>query len=186
MQIRSAIAIVVTTLCAAPVAMPRQSTPGRAGARSDAGGATDLVASIAGRALVPNGAMEFLRTLVDSVGPRVTGTQQSRAAAELLRDTLRHAGFASAHFEEYEFHPRWQRGPIDVRVLRPVDRVLTVGSYGWVPGTRGRVDARLVDLGRPRGRDVPPGTEIGESTTAGIFTCSHNSQPIIWQKDEQK
>jgi serine protease Do len=32
--------------------------------------------------------------------------------------------------------------------------------------------------------DVPPGTEVGQSTTAGIFTCSHNAQPIIWQKDE--
>lgn len=32
--------------------------------------------------------------------------------------------------------------------------------------------------------DVPPGTEVGESATAGIFTCSHDSQPIIWHKDE--
>jgi hypothetical protein len=39
-----------------------------------------------------------------------------------------------------------------------IDRIvgpLAVGSYGWVPGTRGEVTASLVDLGAPPSNDLP-------------------------------
>src|SRR5579883_1756143 len=118
--------------------------------------ADDAIARIASRAISGTGAIDFLRTLTDTVGPRVTGSAHAGKAAALILATLQQAGFASARFEAYPFQPRWERGPLDIRVSQPVDRMLMVGSYGWVPGTKGRIEAPLVDLGSPA-RDVPAG-----------------------------
>src|SRR5262249_43451776 len=64
------------------------------------------------------------------------------------------AGYANAHFEEYDLPSRWQRGPASGRIVAPVDRAIHVGSYGWVPGTAGEVTAPVVDLGSPASADV--------------------------------
>lgn len=138
----------------------------------------DTVALIIGRALAGTGAIDFLRTLVDSVGPRVTGTEHSRAAAELILTTLRQARFDSARFEEYQFQPRWERGPAEVRVKQPIDRALTVGAYGWTPGTRGRVDARLVDLGRPPTRDISAGSARLSGAAVLVDVHSIGNEPV--------
>ena len=90
----------------------------------------DSIARIAGRATTGDGALRFLEKLADTVGGRMTGSPQSRAASELILRTLKGAGFDSAHFEEYSFQPRWQRGSAAGRVASPVDQPLVVGSYG--------------------------------------------------------
>jgi hypothetical protein len=95
------------------------------------------------------GAHAFLRRLTDTIGGRVTGSPESKATADLLLATLREAGFDDAHFEEYTLESRWQRGRVVGRVVSPVQRSLAVGSYGWVPGTKGEVTVPLVDLGSP-------------------------------------
>lgn len=138
----------------------------------------DHVALITGRALAGTGAIDFLRTLVDSVGPRVTGTEHSRAAAALILATLRQAGFDSAGYEEYRFQPRWERGGAEVRVAQPISRALTVGSYGWVPGTDGRVDAPLVDLGRPPTSDIPADATRFERAAVLVDVHSIGDEPL--------
>jgi hypothetical protein len=122
--------------------------------------AKDDVAPITNRALKEGGAIAFLRTLTDMVGPRVTGSENAEKAAALIRDTLKQAGFDNAHYEEYLFQPRWQRGTIDVHVAAPVSRTLITGSYGWVPGTNGRIEAPLADLGSPPGHDIAADTRL--------------------------
>ena len=97
----------------------------------------------------------FLQRLTDSIGARVTGSPESKAAADLLLGTLREAGFDDARFEEYAIESRWSRGRAVGRVVGPVDRPLAVGSYGWVPGTKGEVTAPLIDLGAPPGNNLP-------------------------------
>ena len=101
------------------------------------------------------GALAFLQRLTDSIGGRVTGSPESRATADLLLSTLREAGFDDAHVEEYAIESRWQHGRAVGRVVNPVARPLTIGSYGWVPGTKGEVTAPLVDLGAPPSNDLP-------------------------------
>ncbi len=85
----------------------------------------------------------------------MTGTAESKATADLLLDTLREAGFEDAHFEEYALESRWQRGRAVGRVVSPVARPFAVGSYGWVPGTKGEVTSSIVDLGAPPTNDLP-------------------------------
>lgn len=106
----------------------------------------DAVAErIVGAALLRGGAQGFLESLADGIGGRVTGSAESKAAAELILSTLQQAGFTDAHFEEYSFESGWTRGPLDVRVVSPVKHRLFAGSYAWVPGTNGPVEAPLVE-----------------------------------------
>ena len=107
------------------------------------------VGGIVGMAMARGGALAFLERLTDSIGGRVTGSAQSRAAADVLLAGLREAGFEDARLEEYPLQSRWLRGGAVARVVAPVARPLAMASYGWVPGTKGEVTAPLVDLGRP-------------------------------------
>lgn len=115
----------------------------------------DRLDRIVGMAMARGGAHAFLRGLTDSIGGRVTGSAESRATADLLIRTLREAGFDDARFEEYALQSRWHRGRSIGRIVSPVARPLAVGSYAWVPGTKGEVTAPLVDLGAPPGNDLP-------------------------------
>lgn len=108
-----------------------------------------IPARIAGAALTRGGALAFLEKLTTTVGGRVTGSAESRAASELILAALKDAGFTNAHFEEYPLESRWTRGPAAGRIVSPIERKLAIGSYGWVPGTAGAVDAPLVDAGSP-------------------------------------
>jgi Iap family predicted aminopeptidase len=114
----------------------------------------DRTERIVGAAIASSRSHNFLRQLTDSIGGRVTGSPQSRAAADLLLATLRQDGFQDAHFEEYSLKSPWQQGPASGRVVSPVNRPLVVGSYGWVPGTSGEVTAPLIDLGAPSSSEL--------------------------------
>jgi carboxypeptidase Q len=114
----------------------------------------DVAARLTGSALTDGRAAAFLEKLTDSVGARVTGSPQARAASELILAALKDAGYANAHFEEYDLPSRWQRGPASGRVLVPIERAIVVGSYGWVPGTAGEVSGPVVDLGAPASSDA--------------------------------
>ena len=71
----------------------------------------DVAAPITGAALTRGGAFAFLESLTDTVGGRVTGRPQSRAASELILAAFKEAGFENAHFKEYPLASRWRRGP---------------------------------------------------------------------------
>ena len=114
-----------------------------------ASGADDRVDRIVATAMAGGGAHAFLQRLTDSIGGRVTGSTECRAAADLLINALRQAGFDDARVEEYALESRWQRGRATGRIAAPVQRAIAVGSYGWVPATKGEVNAPLVDLGAP-------------------------------------
>lgn len=115
----------------------------------------DALARIAGAASTRGGAIAFLETLTDTVGGRVTGSPQNRAASELILTSLKKAGYENAHFEEYPLESRWTRGPASGRILAPIERPIVVGSYAWVPGTAGEIQAPLVDLGAPSATELP-------------------------------
>lgn len=120
----------------------------------------DEIARIVGYAMTRSGAPAFLETLTDRIGGRVTGSSQSLATAELILKTLRQAGFENAHFEEYELASTWQRGLATGEVISPVRRALMIGSYGWVPGTAGAIEAPVVDFGAPDTHHVPESEQV--------------------------
>jgi Zn-dependent M28 family amino/carboxypeptidase len=113
----------------------------------------DTLGRVAGAAS-RGGAMTFLETLTDTVGGRVTGSKELRAASELILAELKKAGYGNARFEEYPLESRWTRGPASGRLTSPIERAIVIGSYGWVPGTAGEIQAALVDLGSPAANDA--------------------------------
>ena len=105
-------------------------------------------------ALNRRGAIEFLEALTDTVGGRVTGSPESRAASELILRTLRSGGFPDARIEEYTFASGWRRGPASARVTSPVKAPLLVGSYGWAPGIQAEAPLAFA-IATPDGRITP-------------------------------
>src|SRR2546430_13785682 len=99
----------------------------------------DDLARIVGYSMMSGGASRFLETFSDQIGGRITGSPESKATADLILHTLKDAGFANAHFEEYAINPGWQHGPATGAVVSPVHRDLYVASYGWAPGTSGPI-----------------------------------------------
>src|SRR5437868_8737269 len=83
---------------------------GTAPASAKAPASDETIARIVGHSLTSNGAMDFLETLTDSIGGRITGSPGSREAAELILKTLKDAGFENAHTEEYKLPSVWQHG----------------------------------------------------------------------------
>src|ERR1041384_1318173 len=129
---------------------------------------------ITGAAFTRQGASAFLESLTDRVGGRVTGSPESRAAAELILSTLREAGFSGAHFEEFAVASGWKRGPASGSVVRPVQRRLHVGSYGWAPGVKAEAplvfatatpDGKLGVTAPPQGAAVVVNIESGADLT---------------------
>lgn len=107
----------------------------------------DELARIVGYSMLRGGASEFLETLTDRIGGRITGTPECKRTAELILKTLKDAGFANAHLEPYEMNPGWQHGPATGEVVSPVHRSLYVASYGWAPGTPGPIEVPVADIG---------------------------------------
>src|SRR5436190_1056372 len=107
----------------------------------------ETVARIVGYSLTRGGASDFLETLTDTIGGRITGSKESRATADLILKTLKDAGFNNAHFEEYQFTPGWQKGTVSGELVAPIHRSLFVGTYGWVPATPGPIEMPVTDLG---------------------------------------
>ena len=121
----------------------------------------DVAARIAGAAMTQGGASAFLETLTDTVGGRVTGSPQNRAASELILAALKKAGYENAHFEEYPMASRWTRGPASGRILSR--STVRSRSARW-PGCRAlpaTSDVPLVDLGAPPSVDwTPPADRV--------------------------
>lgn len=104
---------------------------------------SELNERIVGAALARGGSISFLETLTDTIGGRITGTPESQRAAELILKTLREAGFDNAHFEEFSYEIGWKPGSAAGLVASPVRQPLVIGTYGWAPGTNGRVTVPL-------------------------------------------
>ena len=131
----------------------------------------EQITRVVGQAVTNGGATAFLQTLTDEVGGRVTGTSQSHAASELILAALKKAGYESAHFEEFAIESAWQRGPASGEILSPVPFSLHIGSFGWVPGTNGRVETPVIDLGSPPSNDLSSKSE--RLTGAAVLVDVH-------------
>jgi len=128
----------VVSAALAPAAQPQAHSPTQA---------DEDIARIVGYSMTRGGALAFLETLSDTVGGRITGSPESRAAAELILKTLKDAGIDSAHLEEYDLTSQWRHGSATGEVISPVKRAILIGSYGWVPGTPGPIEVPVTDFG---------------------------------------
>ena len=94
---------------------------------------------------------DFAQVLMDSIGPRLTGTPELEAAGEWLVSQYASWG-VPARTEQYGTWRGWRRGPTHVDLIRPRVRTLEATMLAWSPGTEGPVEGEVVALpmvGRP-------------------------------------
>ena len=77
------------------------------------------------------------QALLDSVGPRLTGTPGMRAGNDWLVKTYSSWG-VTARNERYGTWPEWTRGISHIDLLTPRVRSLEGGLLAWSPGTGGK------------------------------------------------
>ncbi|AHG91800.1 peptidase M28 [Gemmatirosa kalamazoonensis] len=88
----------------------------------------------------------LLQALSDSIGPRLTGTPQMRAANEWAVATYTKWGI-TARNEQVGTWRGWRRGTSNVDLLQPRARTLEATLLAWSAGTKGRdVTAPVVVL----------------------------------------
>ena len=88
--------------------------------------------------------MRIAQTLMDSIGPRLTGTPGSRNAVDWAVKTLQSWG-AEARAEQYGTWHGWRRGVTHVDLLQPRVRTLEGTMLAWSPGTgRQPVQAQVI------------------------------------------
>jgi carboxypeptidase Q len=77
------------------------------------------------------------QALLDSVGPRLTGSPGMKAGNDWLVKTYASWG-VTARNEQYGTWPEWRRGISHIDLLTPRVRSLEGGLLAWSPGTEGR------------------------------------------------
>jgi hypothetical protein len=86
-----------------------------------------------------NQVMENLEYLSDSIGPRLTGSDQLQKAVNWVSDLAHRYGLENVHVEGWKVAHSWQRGSARARIFQPVLRISRL-----VPGTAGEVRGKVV------------------------------------------
>jgi carboxypeptidase Q len=81
--------------------------------------------------------MTLAQQLLDSVGPRLTGSTDADRAAQYVMGKYREWGIPS-RLENYGTWTGWQNGAAFAALSFPRRRNLEVNPMGWTPGTEGR------------------------------------------------
>jgi hypothetical protein len=88
-------------------------------------------------------AYRLAQVLLDSIGPRLTGSPGHRNAMDWALKMYASWGIP-ARKEQYGTWRSWRRGRTHVDLLAPRPRTLEGTMLGWSPGTRGNVDGDVI------------------------------------------
>jgi hypothetical protein len=89
--------------------------------------------------------MEIASSLVDGIGPRLTGSPNIKKANEWARDELKEFGLSNVHLESWgPFGRGWSSESVSVQMVSPDKGPLIAYPRAWTPGTNGPVTAPVV------------------------------------------
>lgn len=91
-----------------------------------------------------NHLMETIEYLSDSIGPRLTGSEQLKTAEAWAANVARQYELENVHLEGWKIAHSWQRGAAQAQIIKPIVRTLTVASAGWSPSTNELVRGNVV------------------------------------------
>jgi hypothetical protein len=112
-------------------------------------------ARIVGEVFAGGRQLEYVSTLADRIGSRLTGTPGARRAEEWAEGEMRRLGLSNVRREPYRMSASWERGTAGAWLVSDGgNRPLAVASYTWTPGTEGPLEGELVDVGAGRPEDV--------------------------------
>ncbi|MEG9438656.1 M20/M25/M40 family metallo-hydrolase [Edaphobacter sp. HDX4] len=106
------------------------------------------VAGIVGDIMVNGQAYEYDRQLADTVGPRLTGSENYVHAVSWAEEKFRELGLANVHTEGFTIPSTWEpETPAVGRITSPRLQELHIYSLGWSPSTpSGGVKGNVVYL----------------------------------------
>ena len=117
--------------------------------------ADPIVAKIYDEGMHRSQAARLAQVLMDSIGPRLTGSPANRAANDWLLRTYKAWGI-DARNEQYGTWRDWTRGPSSLTLVSPRTRVLEATMHAWSAATpAGGVTADVVI--------IPPASETRDS-----------------------
>ena len=89
--------------------------------------------------------MDLASGLMDSIGPRLTGSPNMKRANEWTRDQLASFGLTNAHLESWgPFGRGWANQYVNVRMTSPDVAPLLAYAKAWTPGTNGVVQGKCI------------------------------------------
>ncbi len=101
--------------------------------------------------------MKNLTYLSDIIGPRLTGSAALKRANDWTLEKMKEYGLTNVHLEPWTLAEGWERGHCHGRIVEPENgRTLTIASYGWTPGTNGKVVGDVVILNAKKASDLEP------------------------------
>jgi len=120
-------------------------TGGAGPAASEDGRGAAIIAEVLGPG---SGLEEDLRTLVDEIGGRITGSPGYEASLKWGIEAFRRAGVDSVKLESYDAPAKWEPESASASVVAPFRFGIDVISFAMVPSTpAGGLQAPLVDAG---------------------------------------
>ncbi|AMV28456.1 Aminopeptidase S [Gemmata sp. SH-PL17] len=91
--------------------------------------------------------MKNLQYLSDQIGGRLTGSASLERANKWTAEKMKEYGLENVRLEPWEIPYGWQRGKAEMKIVEPNNgRTLMIASYGWAPGTKGKVTGDVVIL----------------------------------------
>ncbi len=96
-----------------------------------------MIAKIFEEGMERSQVMTFAQTLLDSIGPRLTGSTDADRAQAYMLATYAKWGLP-ARIENYGTWNSWKNGAAFAELLFPRVRGLEVTAMGWTPGTNGQ------------------------------------------------
>ncbi|HTY61410.1 MAG TPA: M20/M25/M40 family metallo-hydrolase [Acidobacteriota bacterium] len=88
--------------------------------------------------------MDIAGYLCDVIGPRLTGSPNSKKAHEWTRQQLETWGLVNAHVESWPFGRGWSVEHVSAHLTEPEHSPLIVWPRAWTPGTNGLVKGKVV------------------------------------------
>ncbi|MGL4550986.1 MAG: M20/M25/M40 family metallo-hydrolase [Gemmataceae bacterium] len=130
--------LLIGVIFAAAPATPSDPTRGPALGPDDA----LIAAAQKDSSLIPN-----LHYLSDVIGPRLTGSANLNKACAWAADRMRDYGLENVTLEPWTIPEGWERGDCRARLVEPDNGVrINLASYGWRPGTDGKVTGDVVAI----------------------------------------
>jgi hypothetical protein len=107
----------------------------------------DMVTQIRQEGFRNSKVMDTASTLMDKIGPRLTGSPNMKKANEWTRKQLEEWGLANAHLETWgPFGRGWSYEVSTVRMVSPDVAELLALPQAWSPGTEGTLRAHAVKV----------------------------------------
>ncbi len=112
-----------------------------------------IIKSIWSQGMEQSQVYDLSQVLFDSIGPRLTGTPEQRAAVDWAVGTLKGWGI-DARNEQYGTWRGWRRGVSHIDLVAPRVRSLEGMMLGWSPSTKGEKTGGVVILPQVEGADA--------------------------------